>query len=263
MVSFVPKRQEDVVNRRLPYRLAAAGLWASSLGFAGEPARNLTDLNPAVAAAVRADQALADAVADKLGQTPYLSGYQVEIAVVNGTVELTGTVANAAQHDEVIRIARGVPKVKLVSDRVAVQGAIQQVASPGPLAPPAPLGSPAPMTGGVPMGDVPMGGPPGFLPGGPAVDPAPLNGPGMAAKVDLNPPTMPPYAWPTYAPYNNYSRVAYPEEYPHAAFPFIGPFYPFPKVPLGYRAIKLEWEDGHWWYGRTATRRDYWTVRYW
>ena len=83
------------------------------------------------------------------------------------------------------------------------------------------------------------------------------------APYDLNPPRMPPYAWPTYAPYNNYSRVAYPNEYPYSAFPYIGPMYPFPKVPLGYRAIKLEWENGHWWYGRTATKRDYWMVRYW
>ncbi len=96
-----------------------------------------------------------------------------------------------------------------------------------------------------------------------AIDPMPLNGPGPGAGLALNPPTMPPYAWPTYAPYNNYSRVAYPQEYPYAAFPYIGPMYPFPKVPLGFRAIKLEWEDGHWWYGRTATKRDYWSVRYW
>jgi hypothetical protein len=96
-----------------------------------------------------------------------------------------------------------------------------------------------------------------------AIDPMPINGPGPGAGLALNPPTMPPYAWPTYSPYNNYSRVAYPNEYPYAAFPYIGPMYPFPKVPLGYRAIKLEWEDGHWWYGRTATKRDYWMVRYW
>ena len=74
---------------------------------------------------------------------------------------------------------------------------------------------------------------------------------------------MPPYAWPTYAPYNNYSRVAYPNAYPYAAFPYIGPMYPFPKVPLGYRAIS--------WNGKTATggtagprpSEDYWMVRYW
>ncbi|HEX4590132.1 MAG TPA: hypothetical protein VH120_09415 [Gemmataceae bacterium] len=93
------------------------------------------------------------------------------------------------------------------------------------------------------------------------IDPMPVNGPG--GGFALNAPAMPPYAWPTYAPYNNYSRNAYPEQYPYAAFPYIGPFYPFPKVPLGYRAIRLEWEDGHWWYGRVATKKDYWSVRYW
>jgi hypothetical protein len=95
------------------------------------------------------------------------------------------------------------------------------------------------------------------------MDPAPIHMPPTAGLYDGTPPRMPPYAWPTYAPYNNYSRVGYPTEYPSNAFPFIGPFYPFPKVPLGYRAIKLEWEDGHWYYGRTATTRDWWKVRYW
>jgi hypothetical protein len=199
---------------------------------------------------------LADAVADRLGTAPHLRGYQVEILVVDGAVQLSGTVADAAQRDEVLRLARGVANVRQVRNRMEVQGGIQPVNDPGPLSPPVPLGAPAPMAG--------YPGAPGILPGAPgAIDPMPLNGPGLAAKVDLNPPALPPYAWPTYAPYNNYSRDAYPNEYPRAAFPFIGPFYPFPKVPLGYRAIKLEWEDGHWWYGRTATKRDFWMVRYW
>ena len=68
------------------------------------------------------------------------------------------------------------------------------------------------------------------------------------SPYDLNPPRMPPYAWPTYAPYNNYSRVAYPLAYPYNAWPFIGPCYPFPKVPLGWRSVKLELDDGYWWY---------------
>jgi hypothetical protein len=121
---------------------------------------------------------------------------------------------------------------------------VRQVRSQAPdtLAPPTGFGGPVP-TG--------------------AIDPVPLNGPGPGAGLALNPPSMPNYSWPTYAPYNNYSRVAYPNEYPYTAFPYIGPMYPFPKVPLGYRAIKLEWQDGHWWYGRTATKKDYWMVRYW
>ena len=29
--------------------------------------------------------------------------------------------------------------------------------------------------------------------------------------------------------------------------PSIGPFYPYPQVPLGWRKVALEWDDG-WWY---------------
>ena len=79
----------------------------------------------------------------------------------------------------------------------------------------------------------------------------------------MPPPPMPPYAWPSYAPYNNYSRVAAPSMYPYQSWPFIGPPYPFPKVPLGWRSVNLRWIDGHWWYGRTATGHDWWRVRYW
>jgi hypothetical protein len=74
---------------------------------------------------------------------------------------------------------------------------------------------------------------------------------------------MPPYAWPTYAPYNNFSRVAYPMNYPYQSWPYIGPCYPFPKIPPGWRSVKLEWEDGHWWYSRTATGEGYWRLRFW
>jgi hypothetical protein len=74
---------------------------------------------------------------------------------------------------------------------------------------------------------------------------------------------MPPYAWPTYAPYNNFSRVAYPQNYPYQSWPYIGPCYPFPKIPPGWRSVKLEWEDGHWWYSRVATGNGYWRLRFW
>jgi hypothetical protein len=74
---------------------------------------------------------------------------------------------------------------------------------------------------------------------------------------------MPPYAWPTYAAYNNYSRVGYPLAYPYKSWPFIGPLYPYPKVPLGWRAVKLEWDDGYWWYSKVGCKHDWWKLRYW
>ena len=94
------------------------------------------------------------------------------------------------------------------------------------------------------------------------MEPAPLGFPGQAAP-DLQAPNLPPYAWPTYAPYNNVSRVAYPQAYPYNAFPFIGPYYPFPKVPLGWRKVTLEWDDGHWYLGRNSAPQDYWRVKFW
>ena len=44
-------------------------------------------------------------------------------------------------------------------------------------------------------------------------------------------PGQPNYAWPSYAPYPNFSAVGYPTAYPWQAWPNIGPFYPYPEVP--------------------------------
>ena len=94
-------------------------------------------------------------------------------------------------------------------------------------------------------------------------EPMPIQQAPVPGPYDLNQPPMPPYAWPTYAPYNNYSRVAYPTAYPYQSWPFIGPAYPFPQIPLGWRSVKLTYYDGHWWYGRRATGHDWWRIRYW
>jgi hypothetical protein len=100
-------------------------------------------------------------------------------------------------------------------------------------------------------------------PGAGSPEPQPVFQPPAPSPYDLNPRQMPPHAWPTYAPYNNLSRVAYPDVYPYQSWPFIGPFYPFPKVPPGWRSVKLEFEDGHWWFSRVAGMHDFWRIRYW
>lgn len=58
---------------------------------------------------------------------------------------------------------------------------------------------------------------------------------------------LPNYAWPSYASYPNYAALAYPQQYSATAWPYIGPFYPYPQVPMGWRKVTLEWDDG-WWY---------------
>jgi hypothetical protein len=68
-----------------------------------------------------------------------------------------------------------------------------------------------------------------------------------ASAVRYDQPNVPNYAWPGYAAYPNYANLTYPKQYSPAAWPYIGPFYPYPQVPLGWRKVSLEWHDG-WWF---------------
>ena len=192
--------------------------------------------------AIAPNQQLANTIADSLRNSGQLRHYLIDVTVEAGTALLTGTVEDQPQRDEALRIVESRPGVQRVLDRMTIGASITQVQAPQPAPPP----PPAP------------GGGQGFPP-----EPQPLYQAPTPSPYELNPPHMPPYAWPTYAPYNNYSRVAYPLAYPYNAFPFIGPVYPFPKVPLGWRSVRLEWEDGHWWFRRTATGYDWWHLRYW
>jgi hypothetical protein len=90
-------------------------------------------------------------------------------------------------------------------------------------------GGPGGGAGGAPMA---MGG------AGVGMPPVPMRGDG---------PNMPNYAWPSYAASPNYAAVQYPTQYSPTAWPYIGPFYPYPQVPLGWRRVSLEWDDGWWW----------------
>ena len=62
-----------------------------------------------------------------------------------------------------------------------------------------------------------------------------------------NQPHLPDYAWPAYANYPNYAQVSYPRSYSPKAWPYIGPFYPYPQVPMGWRKVTLEHSNGWWW----------------
>jgi len=65
--------------------------------------------------------------------------------------------------------------------------------------------------------------------------------------VNYDNPQVPGYAWPSYAASSNYAALTYPKQYSPSAWPYIGPFYPYPQVPLGWRKVTLEWDDG-WWF---------------
>jgi hypothetical protein len=94
---------------------------------------------------------------------------------------------------------------------------------------------------------------PAGVPGAPMPAYLPGSGVGVApARYDH--PTMPGYAWPSYAACPNYAAVTYPKQYSPTAWPYIGPFYPYPQVPLGWRKVTLEWDDG-WWFLDFKDRR--------
>jgi hypothetical protein len=248
----------------------AVGLWMAHAcpSFASpptanqppEPGRLSVDPGQPVSppGSLSANQQLANTIAGYLRSSGQLHQYQVDVQVEAGNVELTGQVSCQAQREEVLRIVQGVPGVEKVRDRLVIAGtAVTPVTAVGQpvITEPRPLPTSQPESVPMPGGGQGTNEPMPIFRAPPGAD-----GPTGAG---MPPPPMPPYAWPTYAPYNNYSRVAYPSLYPYQSWPFIGPMYPFPKVPLGWRSVNLRWVDGHWWYGRTATGHDWWRVRYW
>lgn len=76
--------------------------------------------------------------------------------------------------------------------------------------------------------------------------PSYVQGAGGAAQAHYDQPQLPNYAWPSYAASPNYAALTYPQQYSATAWPYIGPFYPYPQVPLGWRKVSLEWDDGWW-----------------
>ena len=190
---------------------------------------------------------LAQTIARTLKESGQLVNYRVDVTAENGVVDLFGEVADANQRAIVITIARATPGVAMVRDWMQVRA--EANVTPAQVIQPLPekdkIKIPERIDGQLPL-----------------PEPMPIFQAPMGPNPGLQPPPMPPYAWPTFAPYNNYSRVAYPNAYPYEQWPFIGPMYPFPRVPLGWRSVSLTWEDGHWWYHRNPTGHDWWRVRY-
>jgi hypothetical protein len=207
------------------------------------------------------NQKLADEIAGRIKASGSAEGANVQIQVQSGKVVLTGTCLSQDQQKEIAKFAmsvKGVSEVALSMQVVTKLDESAQLNGRGLVPVNMQTQEPAQLALQAPPPPAPMAsyGAPGIQ------DPIPLVAPGQAG-YDPYGPKLPNYAWPTYAPYNNVSRVAYPQAYPYNAFPFIGPYYPFPKVPLGWRTVQLSWEDGHWYMGRVSTPHDYWRVRFW
>ncbi|MHB1561662.1 MAG: BON domain-containing protein, partial [Isosphaeraceae bacterium] len=192
------------------------------------------------------NQMTADAVAGSLRSSRSLAGHRIEIVARDGVVTLSGKLVTPAQKSEALARAGRVGGVYGVVDQLQVGDRSVRAAQ---YQPEVALGHHRRnYDGGAPIYDAGMT--------GPATNAAPAamnNGPmpegpaGMTGATQAAMPGYPNYAWPSYAPYPNFSAVGYPTAYPWQAWPNIGPFYPYPEVPMDWRAVTLRWDDGIWW----------------
>ncbi|TVS16895.1 MAG: BON domain-containing protein [Planctomycetaceae bacterium] len=196
-----------------------------------------------------------------------LQGCDFDVRVEQAVVMLSGSVALPQQHQLLLDLAHRVPGVRQVSADLQVLSdptggvAISPASAQMPVAysqghmmnepmagidqTPRPIGAArmAAYAGGAVLAGPMMaanhlrgGGVPAHLPGG-----------GHAAvPARYDHPNLPGHAWPSYAAYPNYAAVTYPKQYSPTAWPYIGPFYPYPQVPLGWRKVTLQWKDGWW-----------------
>ena len=197
------------------------------------------------------DTEIAQAVIARLRQQQQsgaLRDFTLDVTVDAGSVWIKGNVASPQQQRLVLEVARRVYGVTQVVNDITVQQvtvaaqpiaeyesrlkpARMQEAGAAPQAPARPAAPQAPVA---------------FAPASGA-QPVPMNAASGIARARYDHPTMPAYAWPSYAAYPNYGAVTYPKQYSPAAWPYIGPFYPYPQVPLGWRKVTLQWDDG-WWF---------------
>ncbi len=210
---------------------------------------------PAQEVAVSQNQSTANAVAGTLRSSQNLAGYRIEIMAREGLVTLRGALETPAQKAEAIARTRYIKGVRGVVDelRVSNDAAVSPVRyQPGTGMMPGGGYAAGPMSGGIRYGTTtgPINGGITYGAGSaPVYDGSPVpEGPaGMPGASQAAQPGYPNYAWPSYAPYPNFSAVGYPTAYPWQAWPNIGPFSPYPEVPLDWRAVTLRWDDGIWW----------------
>jgi hypothetical protein len=219
------------------------------------------------------NQEAAKQICNTLRDSGQLAGRKITVKYLNGTVWLQGQVADRNQFNQVVGTVMTTPGLsvnRVVSDSLTIESKSSAIAlrsganraqplpssvSPSssatlasmmqavPTPPPAPVPTaPTATPSRLPAADATTSGVPGA--------PLPMYAPGALggpAPIRYDHPAMPAYAWPSYAAYPNYAAVTYPRQYSPTAWPYIGPFYPYPQVPLGWRKVNLQWDDGWWW----------------
>jgi hypothetical protein len=217
------------------------------------------------------DRATAQQIAQNMKTSGQLKDYRVGVKYQNGVAWLMGTVTSPQQKaiaEQIARESAGVERVvsklevtggkqeQLVDDSVEQAGGwddqgqydaapismpVRGVAQRSPS-----LNMPVPYARTM-QGNVQQANYPGYCPPGAEGGAGMGHVPGaVGGSVAYDNPQMPNYAWPSYAAYPNYAALTYPQQYSPSAWPYIGPFYPYPQVPLGWRKVTLEWDDGWW-----------------
>ncbi len=220
----------------------------------------------------------AQTIAKNLKQSGKLKDYRVGVKYEDGVAWLMGTVTSPQQKRLAEQLARQSAGVDHVVSKLKVEGgadapttdsrlqvASREMPAQMPVQRQAPrnqqgmvrsnMPRPYARTGGMPQGQPVQpanfsqaqyqGAPNQGAPMAPAaMGPRPPMAGGAAVNYDN--PQLPGYAWPSYAASPNYAAVTYPKQYSASAWPYIGPFYPYPQVPLGWRKVTLEWDDGWW-----------------
>lgn len=178
-----------------------------------------------------------------------LTNFSLQMTVRDGKVWLQGYVPSRKQRDMALATASGVAGVTDVVNEIDIQLPITRDVKA--MLPPALRGQGQPgMQRIAQMAQMPVA-----MAAGALAAPAQMaSSPSGISRARYEQPQVPNYAWPTYAAHPNYAAVTYPKQYSPSAWPYIGPFYPYPQVPLGWRKVTLEWDDG-WWFLDFSSRR--------
>jgi hypothetical protein len=214
---------------------------------------------PAAAAPAKkasANQELAERVAKALRKAR-LNQYEIDIDVRSGIVTLLGSIGKPEQKAAVEKTVSAVPGVTRVVNRLQVDekytkaevrqaeatmprspvGSSQYISrTNGQRGPGAGLGpsiensepprvasnSPPPQQ----LQPVPQSAPQAYCP------------PGMGGQMGYPAGGMPNGAYQGYGGQGPQQAAS--------AYPYTGPYYPYPQIPLGWRKASLEWDDGYW-----------------
>lgn len=221
------------------------------------------------------DAATAQKVAEAIRSSGQLKDYSIGVKFEEGRAFLMGRVASKQQAEAAVALAKQLPYVSEVENHLEVKAspkqdfAVEPTAHSGttmnrddmlfgsapsvpqmaglPTAAPQPMAiphnvQPAPSARRVSNNANTMNRQHTGAPIPTSVAPS-----GVAQRVAYDQPHLPCYSWPSYAAHPNYAAVTYPNQYSASAWPYIGPFYPYPQVPLGWRKVTMEWKDG-WWF---------------